>query len=877
MKNTGSYRFSLRSLFKGRFSPIRENSKLIASFLLAALFIAVGSWFFKHEQPELGQIKSILKTSSVAWILTGIIITLFYFVLQGFMYKMSFATVGKKVRISSTILLFLKRNFISIFMPAGGVASLAFFTDEIEEEGDSKSKIHLASSINAFSGILSVIAVAIPIVIYALARGVSGSAEILALITMMLMVALIYAAYRSVEKKKLLFRIIVRAVPSAEVFIDEIFSHSIDRKHLVYTILVSVIIDITCIFLIFVAMMALGLKASLFYAMLGYLASIFSALVSPFMRGLGAVELSMSFILAKLGYSGVEALAITLMYRFFEFWFPLLAGAMSFLLRINRLLMRVIPAFLIFTLGIVNIISSITPALAWRVHKIEEFIPIEAITTSNLVVFYAGLLLLLTAIFMLRGLRNSWWIAVVISLITCIGHITNAIDYEEAAFALFIFIILIVSGKEYNIKGNPRLHAIGIWSAVLSMMAVVIYGTIGFYFLDKRHFGIEFNLWQSIISTLRNFVLLGNDGLVPMTRFSKDFLISINISGFITLSFLFYTLIMPHFIRKKSSPEEFDRAKELVEKYGNSGLDYFKTYNDKMLFLPDDLEAFIAYRTAGHFVAALENPVAADTGSMKECIRLFDRFCFENGFRIIYYRVPEESLPVYRELSKKYLFLGQEAIVDLTTFTLEGGRNKALRNAINKVIDDGYKATVHKPPIKDGILQKIKSVSDEWLASTKRKEIVFSQGMFLWDNLKNQTIITVENPEERVIAFLNIIPDYAPGEGTYDILRKIPDSPHGVMDFLLVELFRYMKSIGYTKVNLGLSPMSGMDEVHKFPEKTMKFAYEKVKAFSHFKGSHNFKDKFSPSWHNKYLIYPQDYDLIQVPVVLNKIIKPGRD
>ena len=110
-------------------------------------------------------------------------------------------------------------------------------------------------------------------------------------------------------------------------------------------------------------MLALGLKASLFYAMLGYLASVFSAFLSPFMRGLGAVELSMSFILTRLGYSGVEALAITLLYRFFEFWLPLFSGAISFLLKINKLLMRVIPAFLIFTLGIVNIISSITPAL----------------------------------------------------------------------------------------------------------------------------------------------------------------------------------------------------------------------------------------------------------------------------------------------------------------------------------------------------------------------------------------------------------------------------------------------------------------------------------------------------------------------------------
>jgi phosphatidylglycerol lysyltransferase len=877
MEETRSHRFSLRSLLKDRLGPIRENSKFIATFLLAVLFITIGAWFFRHEQPELGQIKHVLLSSRLTYVIPGIAVTTLYIILQGFMYKMSFASVRKKVNLSTAILLFLKRNFIGIFMPAGGVTSLAFFTDEIVGEEKTKTKIHFASSIYAFTGIVTLVLVAIPILIYALSRGLSGVAEVFALVAMILLVTAIYLMYKSLVMKKFIYRIFVRFIPSSEVIIDELISHDIDSKYLIYTILVSLTIDITCIFLVYIAMLALGLKASLFYAMLGYLASVFSAFLSPFMRGLGAVELSTSFILTRLGYTGVEALAITLLYRFFEFWLPLFSGAMSFLVKINKLLMRVIPAFLIFTLGIVNIVSSITPALSERIQRLEDFIPLDAIATSNYFVFIAGLFLLLTAIFMLRGLRNAWWIALVMSVLSCVGHLTKAIDYEEATFALIIFVILFFSRKEYIIKGNPKLHAIGIWSAVLSMIAVIIYGTIGFYFLDKKHFGIEFNLWQSIVYTLRNFVLIGNTGLAPITRFAKDFLISINISGFVALSFLFYTIIRPHFLKESSSPEEFNKAKHIVEKYGNSGLDYFKTYFDKLIFAPESINAFIAYRTANNFAVALENPVAENPADMKQCVLLFDKFCYENGFENIFYRVPEESLPVYKEVSKKSLFLGQEGIVDLNTFTLEGGKNKALRNAINKVVDEGFKSSIHIPPIKDGLLQKMKAVSDEWLDSTERNEIIFSQGMFRWDELKNQTIITVENAEEKVIAFLNIIPDLTPGEGTFDLIRKTEDSPHGVMDFIIVELFKYMKSQNYSKVNLGFAPMSGIDDPHTFTERTMKFAYEKIRSFSHFKGSRNFKEKFFPTWYNKYLIYSQDYDLLQVPAILTKVIKPGHD
>ena len=877
MEKTSSHRFSLWSFLKDRVDSIRENSKFIATFLLAVLFIAVGAWFFRHEQPELGQIKQVILSASLKYIITGIAVTILYIVLQGFMYKMSFASLKINVNLSRTILLFLKRNFIGIFMPAGGVSSLAFFTDEIEGEETTKTKIHFASSIYAFTGIVTLVLVAFPILIYALSRGLSGVAELLALLAMILFVTAIYLIYKSLVKKKFIYRIFVRFFPSSEVIIDELISHTIDSKYLIYTILISVTIDITCIFLVYLAMLALGLKASLFFAMLGYLASVFSAFLSPFMRGLGAVELSMSFILTRLGFSGVEALAITLLYRFFEFWLPMVLGAISFLLKINKLLMRIIPAFLIFTLGIVNILSSITPALAERVQRLQDFLPVDAIAASNYFVFIAGLFLLLTAIFMLRGLRNAWWIALAMSAVSCIGHLTKAIDYEEAIFAMIIFVILLFSRKEYIIKGNPKLHAIGIWSAVLSMIAVIIYGTVGFYFLDKKHFGIEFNLWQSIIGTLRNFVLLGNTGLAPVTRFAKDFLISINVSGLVSLSFLFYTIIKPYFSRGSSTQEEFDKARLMVGKFGNSGLDYFKTYYDKLIFAPDGINAFIAYRTSGNFAVVLENPVAENQADMKKCVMLFDEFCYENGLKNVFYRVPEESLPVYKEISKKSLFLGQEGIVDLNEFKLEGGKNKALRNALNKVVDEGYKSSVHVPPIKDGLLQKLKAVSDEWLDSTKREEIIFSQGMFRWNELKNQTIITVENSEEKVIAFLNIIPDFAPGEGTYDLIRKTEDSPHGVLDFILVELFRYMKSQNYSKVNLGFAPMSGIDDPHTFSERTMKFAYEKIKSFSHFKGSRNFKEKFFPVWHNKYLIYSQDYDLLQVPAVLTKVIKPGHD
>src|SRR5674476_1705389 len=97
---------------------------------------------------------------------------------------------------------------------------------------------------------------------------------------------------------------------------------------------------------------------------------------------------------------------------------------------------------------------------------------------------------------------------------------------------------------------------------------------------------------------------------------------------------------------------------------------------------------------------------------MRKCIVSFSKYCYENGLKEIYYRVPKESLPVYSELSMKSLFLGQEGVVDLNSFSLEGSEKKSIRNALNKIKEQGYTTHINAPPLRDGLIQKLKAVSD---------------------------------------------------------------------------------------------------------------------------------------------------------------------
>ena len=851
----------------------RNNTRIIVRFAFTGLFIGLAVWFFNHEKTELHGIGDVLLQAKPVWMTAGFLVFVIYILLQGSMYVAAFASVNAKLNLGDALIFFLKKNFISVFIPAGGITSLPYFSKTLEKKEISKSQFYYASVIYAFIGILTVIIVAIPALLFSLSNKAEGFDMWYAFAGVILLLVLLYILYRSVVNRMAAYRLLVRVYPAAEEIIDEIRSHKIIVRNFIYTVLISVIIEFTGIAHVYISMAALNLAPSLSLAVISYVVVVLFLIISPFLRGMGAIEVSMSFILLHSGFTNIEAVAITLLFRFFEFWLPLMAGIVSFMLKIDKLLMRIIPSFLIFSLGIVNIISVLSPGIPVSLKILRDYLFFDVVNFSNGFVLIAGLFLLVTATYMLRGLKSAWWFALILSLFSMAGHITKGVNLPEAGIALFVTFALLTTRKEYYVKTNPRVRAIGIQTSLLTIAAVIIYGIVGFYFLDKKHFQIDFSLFQSLKYTLLNFFLISSSDLVPGDSFALDFLYTIKISGFAALAFLLYSLIRPYFFNNSFTPEERLKAENLINSYGKSALDFFKLYYDKQFFFSSDDKSFISFKVSGNFAVVLEDPVSSGPDDMRICILEFRKFCYDNGLKEIYYRVPEESLPVYLTTGKKSLFIGQEGIVDLTKFTLEGGERKSIRNALNKIKEQGYTAKLNHPPLKDGLIQKLKSVSDEWLKLTEREEIAFSQGIFSEKEIKNETVITVENSEEKIIAFLNIVPDYAKDEATFDLLRKTSDAPNGIMDFILVELFRYLKSEGINYVNLGFAPMSGLNDPHTFSEKSMKFAYEKIRSFSHYRGQRDYKDKFQPVWSDKYLIFDNDYDLLSVPGILTKVIK----
>ena len=173
----------------------------------------------------------------------------------------------------------------------------------------------------------------------------------------------LFVVYRSVAKKGIIYKSLIKLIPTSEVFMNDLQNNKIDKKKFLIAIFISLFIEITGIAFLYIAMLALNYNPSIYAALLGYIVSVIFMIISPFLRGLGAVEASMTYVLIRFGFGSVEAIAVTFLYRFFEFWMPLFAGTLAFLSKMNKLLMRILPALFLLGLGILNIFSVLIPAV----------------------------------------------------------------------------------------------------------------------------------------------------------------------------------------------------------------------------------------------------------------------------------------------------------------------------------------------------------------------------------------------------------------------------------------------------------------------------------------------------------------------------------
>ena len=647
---------------------IKISSKTYWREILAFLMLFLAIFFFRSERKELLHIVPLIKQADPLWVIAGLFSTTLYIMLQAGIYRYSFAAIDLLLKWRHATILFLKRNFLSVFLPAGGVSALAYSPSQIRKAGYNKTQIHQASGLYAFAGLMTVFIAGLPVIAYTVIRTGQFKSSWLGLIIVLLIIGGIAAIVFSLKQKGMFYKWIDRKFPAFTPALNEIFATNVSIKKFMVAVLFSVGVELSGMLQILIAMLALGLPASFAAAAAAYIIAVLMMVISPFMRGLGAVELSMAYVLTQLGYSATQALSITILFRVFEFWLPLVAGLLAFAWKGRKLFLRLAPALLTFSLGLINIISVVTPPIHQRLRLLREYIPVTAIHGSNLLVLFIGFALLITSAYLFRGLRNAWIVAITLAVLSGIGHLIKALDYEEAIAAGITLIVLLSTVSQYRIHSNISFIRAGFKTTAISFAAVMLFGYISFYFIDIKHFGIDFTWKESLVHTLNIFLLVKDSTLNPITNFGHEFILFIRILGFATWGFLFFTMIKPKKIASINEEDAIEKATLMVKEFGNSPVDYFKLGNDKLHYFSKLQDGFVAYRIAEVFAVALDEPVCTEENK-KELITEFEAFCKSKGLKTAWYRVDENSITSFNQLKKQKIIIGQEAVMEIAQFS----------------------------------------------------------------------------------------------------------------------------------------------------------------------------------------------------------------
>jgi len=88
----------------------------------------------------------------------------------------------------------------------------------------------------------------------------------------------------------------------------------------------------------------------------------------------------------------------------------------------------------------------------------------------------------------------------------------------------------------------------------------------------------------------------------------------------------------------------------------------------------------------------------------------------------VFYQVSPALLPAYIDLGLRPFKLGEEAHVDLASFSLVGGKLRNLRQSHAKALRDGLSFEVVLPEMVGQFIPELKLISDAWLEEKQGRE-----------------------------------------------------------------------------------------------------------------------------------------------------------
>ncbi|MEV5349078.1 phosphatidylglycerol lysyltransferase domain-containing protein [Streptomyces achromogenes] len=468
------------------------------------------------------------------------------------------------------------------------------------------------------------------------------------------------------------------------------------------------------------------------------------------------------------------------------------------------------------TVAFVNFLSAVWVTLGQDVrrHNQDDFFTPYLLTAG----FASGALTAFLAITMRRRKRAAWILNLVLSglfLVLFAFAMTfpeirrYAQNWVSLALTAAFVGALLLGRREFYAKGdrsNPRLAATvavggGLAASLLAGLLVTVTNqapdAARSTFPERWYYG-----------TLRLVSVAAEESRFPGIDPPNWANVAVNVLSTALLLAVLYAAFRSRRAVDPLTEDDEKRLRALLERHGDrDSLGYFALRREKSVVWSPTGKAAVAYRVVGGVSLASGDPLG-DPEAWPGAIVPWLAEARAHGWIPAVMGAGEEAGTVYARHGLDALELGDEAVVEVAEFTLEGRAMRTVRQAYNRVRRAGYRVRIrrHEDIPADEMAYLVRRADDWRDGATERG---FSMALGRLGDPRDGRCVMLEcvDAEGRLRALLSFVP-WGPHGLSLDLMRRERDvdgHANGLMEFMVIELLRRAREIGITQVSLNFA------------------------------------------------------------------------
>ncbi|WP_037669032.1 phosphatidylglycerol lysyltransferase domain-containing protein [Streptomyces griseus] len=315
--------------------------------------------------------------------------------------------------------------------------------------------------------------------------------------------------------------------------------------------------------------------------------------------------------------------------------------------------------------------------------------------------------------------------------------------------------------------------------------------------------------------------------------------------------------------------DDEERLRELLERHGErDSLGYFALRREKSVVWSPTGKAAVAYRVVGGVSLASGDPLG-DPEAWPGAIEPWLAEARAHGWIPAVMGASEEAGTVYARHGLGALELGDEAVVEVADFTLDGRAMRTVRQAYNRVRRAGYTVRVRRHEnIRADEMARLVRRADGWRDGATERGFSMALGRLGDPGDGRCVMLECADAQGEVKALLSFVP-WGPKGLSLDLMRRDRDSENGLMEFMVIELLRRAGEIGVTQVSLNFAMFRSVFErgARLGAGPVLRLWRSLLSFFSRWwqiESLYRANAKYRPIWEPRFLLFEKSADLPRI-------------